>query len=420
MPTRRGVAMLAGAVGLYALARFLSVAELYALAAAAAVFPLLATVFVRARRHALTFVRTVTPRRPFAGATIRVGVGVSNTGRRTSPPVVLDDAAPPDIGGAVRLAAPPLAPERSEALSVERRVAVRGRYTLGPLRARIVDPFGLAKTSAEVLKPASLVVYPAIEPLSEGAPPEARASGGQSPIHRLAVAGDEFYGVRDWQEGDDLRKIHWRSTARLGELMIRQDEVRPFPRATVLVDTRGSVHAGSGSASSLEWAVSGAASVVWELARQGFALRLATARGTPGAVRWGREAADSILASLAVVGSGGRSLIPTIRRLATRPDAGGALVALLPPPAPDLIGPLSRLRRAYSWCGVVLLDVASFGRPSGRERASFDQRLADAARAFARAGWNVSVAGSSDRFRPIWQSLLTSRSSRTVSPSSRW
>lgn len=407
MPTRRGSVAIAGAAGLYVLARLVSATELYALSAAALVFPVLAVVFVRLRAHRLVFTRTVAPRRVFAGGTVRIGVVARNEGRATSPPLVLEDAAPAGVGGPVRLVLAPIEQGRTEPVSAERTVAVRGRYALGPMRARLLDPFGLAQASREVAGTGSLVVYPRIEALSEGSPPEARATGGQSLHHRLATAGDEFYGVRGWQEGDDLRKIHWRSSARRGELMIRQEEVRPFPRATILVDTRGTFHAGAGPSSSVEWALSGAASVVWELARQGFSLRLATAEGGPGGARWGREAAEPLLASLATVGAGaGRSLTPVVRRLGARASAGGALIAFLPPPTPDSIGPLSRLRRAYSWCGAVLLDVASFGRPSGRERASYDQRIAEADRALARAGWRVTVAGSSDPFPLIWQTLV--------------
>ena len=224
--------------------------------------------------------------------------------------------------------------------------------------------------------------------------------------------------MREYQEGDDLRRIHWRSSARRDELMIRQDEVRPFPRATILIDTRSSSH--PGDSSSLEWAISAAASLVWELSHQGFALRIATADTGPGGARWGREAVDPLLTALALTPmSNVSSLVPAVRRAGRRPAAGGAFVAILSAPQDDVLAALARTGRSYGWRGAVLIDTASFLKSSARERAAADQRIADAERALLRAGWRANVAGSSDRFPEIWQTLLDAPASRPNSLSPR-
>src|SRR5206468_563435 len=171
------------------------------------------------------------------------------------------------------------------------------------------------------------------------------------------------------------------------------DEIRPFPRATLLIDNRAHLHRDSGPTSSLEWSIGGAASIVWELAKQGYALRLATADGGPGAARWGREATDPLLTTLAIAArSPNTNLSAVMRRTAARPGAGGALVAIMPPPSPDLVPRFASLARLYSWSGLILLDVASFASSSGRERAAFDQRLAEVERALSRAGWHIAIA----------------------------
>ena len=418
MPTRRGRVLLFAAPVLYLLGRLTTVGELYALALAALVFPLLSMAFVRWSRHRIGFTRTFGPKRIFAGNTVRIEIAARNLGRLPAPPLILEDAASHVIGGPIRFSMPSLGPEGRDAIAVERRIAQRGRHRLGPLRAHLVDPFGLAQVGSVVAPEAAFVVYPKIEPLGEIAPPEERGGGGRSLVQHLSVAGDDFYAVRGWQEGDDLRKIHWRSSARRGELMIRQEEIRPFPRATLLIDNRGSVHRDSGPTSSLEWSIGGAASIVWELAKQGYALRLATADGGPGTARWGREATDPLLTTLAVASrSHQTSLLGVVRRTAARPGAGGALVAIMPPPSPDLVARFARLARVYSWAGLVLLDVASFASSSGRERAAFDQRLAEVERTLSRAGWHIAIAGASDSFRTIWQGLLDASASRASSRS---
>lgn len=420
MPTRRGVALLVAAAGLYLQARLLGVRELHGLAVAALLFPVAAMLFVRWSRHRLGFSRSVGPDRAFAGGTVRFTVTGRNLGRLPSPPLILEDDAPAALGGPVRVALPSMNAGRRESVAVERRLLRRGRYRLGPLRAKLVDPFGLAEIAATVAGPTSVVVFPHIERLHEAAPPEARGGMGRSALHRLASSGEEFYAVRPWEDGDDLRKIHWRSSARAGELMIRQDEIRPFPHATILVDSRPEAHAVAAPSSSLEYSISAAASVIWELSRQGFALRLATSDGGPGGARWGREAADPLLSALATAGSApDPSLSPVLRRVASGPGASGALLAIMGPPSSDVIAPMVRMRRAYAWCGIVLVDTASFSRPSARERAAYDQRLAEAERNLTRAGWRVMIAGASDRFGDVWQRMFVGGSSRSSFPSRR-
>lgn len=418
MLTRRGRVLLAEGALLYLLARGISVGELYALSLACFVFPALAVVFVRWARHKVGFTRTIGPKRVFAGGTVRIEYGVRNLGRLPTPPLILDDDAPHTAGGRIRVSLPTLSASKRGSVAVERVIPARGRYRIGPLRARLVDPFGLAEATQVVGVEASLLVYPRIEVLHETSPTQTRGSGGRTPLHRLAVAGDEFYAVRDWQDGDDLRKVHWRSTARRGSLQIRQDENPPFPRATLLIDTRLTPRPGGDPA--IEWAVSAAASTVWELARQGFALRLVIPGAPDVAPRWGQEAVDPLLGTLAAAGaSSDTSMLPSIKRAARRPGAGGALLAILPPADAASMRALPALRSSFAWCGAVLLDAASFTPGSARDRAQYDQRLADAEHSLARAGWRVVIAGATQRFPQVWHDLIDGSTSRSRPPSLR-
>src|SRR4029450_12089349 len=93
-------------------------------------------------------------------------------------------------------------------------------------------------------------------------------------IRYLFSQGDEFYTTREYRDGDDLRKVHWRSSAKKGQLMIRQEE-RPWQaRAVIALDLRLAAHRGQGGRGAGERAVSAAASIALRLGRSGYELSL--------------------------------------------------------------------------------------------------------------------------------------------------
>ena len=407
MPTRRGRALLIGASALYFIARILSVDELFAVASAAAVLPVLAMVTVRWARYRLGFSRSIERRRLFPGGRLVVRFSIRNLGHLPSPPLLLTDQAATALGGPSRFSLASLAPQKRETVVVERRPAARGKYAVGPLAARLVDPFGLAEANAILAQAEDILVYPRVEQLTQGGPPADRSGSGPSAVFRLAPAGEEFYAVREYESGDPLRKIHWPSVARSGQLMIRQDEARFYPRATILLDARIGTHRGGTLDGSFEWAVSAAASTIWHLGKQGFGLRLATDDREPTSVRAGRTGAESLLEALAVLkASSNPSLLGAMRRLSRRPGSEGALLAIVPPPKAEELAALARLRAVYRWCGAIVLDVTSFETVAPRVRAEADQRLAAAEGALIRAGWRVRSAGARDRYRDVWPTLI--------------
>ena len=118
------------------------------------------------------------------------------------------------------------------------RSDLRGRYPLGPLQLRLTDPFGMCELTRSFSTYDTLTVVPRVEPL-----PPVRLSGeaqgyGDGPQRSLALAGEDDVIPRGYRHGDDLRRVHWRSTARYGELMVRREEQPQRARCTVLLDTR--------------------------------------------------------------------------------------------------------------------------------------------------------------------------------------
>lgn len=144
----------------------------------------------------------------------------------------------------------------------------RGIYEVGPATASTMDPLGLAELPASPGPVDRIVVYPTVEefsgfPITRGQDPALNAS---RPEHSQR-GGEDFYTLREYQRGDDLRRIHWPTSAKTEELMIRQLETPWQARALVLLDVRAGVYESSGA---FETAVSGAASVVTHLVGSGF------------------------------------------------------------------------------------------------------------------------------------------------------
>lgn len=144
----------------------------------------------------------------------------------------------------------------------------RGIYEVGPSTAAARDPLGLAELPATPGPVDRIVVYPTVEelngfPMTRGQDPALNAS---RPEHSQR-GGEDFYTLREYQRGDDLRRIHWPSSAKTEELMIRQLETPWQSRALVLLDVRSSAYE---SSDAFETAVSGCASVVTHLVGSGF------------------------------------------------------------------------------------------------------------------------------------------------------
>src|SRR3989442_14007882 len=125
-----------------------------------------------------------------------------------------------------------------------------------------------------------LVVYPEVEAIEPWRLGIQGAGSGESAARHLHRSAAEFYTMREYVTGDDLRRIHWPSVAKTGVLMIRQDEATRRSSATVFLDNRVEALGGHG-APSFERAVSVAASVGRAMIRAGFTLRLAAPDSAP-------------------------------------------------------------------------------------------------------------------------------------------
>jgi len=344
--------LLLGSAVLLVGGRVLGMVELYMLAAAALALVGAGMAQVRLARFSLTATRELRPTRVQAGAASRVELTVRNDAPRRSPVLAARD--PFDDGRrAASFLIAPLAPGETARAAYRLPTERRGVYDLGPLQLRRGDPFGLAETAVEAAPLASLVVFPHVDPIeapafSQGHDPHA---GADHPT-ALGVTGEDFYGLREYEQGDDLRRVSWKATARLDRLMIRQDEMPWQGRATVVLDLRQRAH----SPASLEVAVSAAASVVSACAARRSLVRLVAA-GVDSGFGAGAAHLDAMLEQLAVAGPRPEDHLRPLLGPLHRDGNGGALVVVTTAASTtDDLDAVARLQSRFGGVTLVLLE----------------------------------------------------------------
>jgi uncharacterized protein (DUF58 family) len=145
----------------------------------------------------------------------------------------------------------------------------RGRYPFGDSVAVLDDPFGLERRDVELPAAGALLVYPRLTPLeSLFSESGLHAQDGRRLLLRRP-SGFDLHSVRDYEEGESLRKVHWRSTARRGKLMVKDLEDAPRDETAVLLDASAGAVAGQPPDSSFDMQVRAAGSILAAHARRG-------------------------------------------------------------------------------------------------------------------------------------------------------
>jgi len=202
---------------------------------------------------------------------------VGADGQRRTGLLLLEEELPPQLGERQRFTLEPMAPGEQASLRYLITTPHRGRYPIGPLHVRVADPTGMADLHQTVSSTGSLLVTPRTEPLPRIALTGRWAGAGDDRTRELVGSGSPDVTIREYRLGDDLRRIHWPSSARTDQLMVRREEQQWQSRCTLLIDNRRVAHRGYGTASSIESAVSVAASVSRALVALDFEVRLVTA-----------------------------------------------------------------------------------------------------------------------------------------------
>jgi uncharacterized protein (DUF58 family) len=350
----------------------------------------------------------VTPPVVPAGQPARVRLALRNDGRMPTGALRIEEQLPYAIGSRPRFVLDGIEHGWRGEVEYPVRAESRGRYELGPMSVRVGDPFGLVELTRTFRTTTPLIVTPRVVELPAIPLTGSLTGSGEQRPRAFAGGSAEDVTVRDYRRGDDLRRVHWRSSARVGQLMVRREEQPWQTRATIFLDNRAGAHRGQGLASSLESAVSFAASAAVHLSRRGYHVRLVTAGGADASSSWQQDEADvttgRLLESLAMVQPLASTTLDT--RWLGELGTGSLTVAVVG----GLSGPdLAVMRRIQHHAGTALavaLDVDAWGanhRPTG-----------GAAGWLLQQGWRTVTLLPEDRLEQAWQELGATRGARGV------
>ena len=269
MLTRHGLGAVLLAVTAAVVGRLFGVLELFVFGSGLLALVVASVLWVHSRRVSLTVDRRVVPDSLHVGDAGRVELRIANTSRWGTPPLTLWEPVSGMGGATLRLA--PLHRHERTAANYRLPVTRRGSVVFGPLTVERRDPFGLCTQRRVVAGTHEIVVLPAVVQLTMPV-----GMGGSGPlgdhlrVRALGRSGNEFHSLREYVEGDDLRQISWRASARGETLKVREVEPEGLRRCTIALDSSSAEYSPEG----FERAVSAAAGAVFAASVAGLHLRM--------------------------------------------------------------------------------------------------------------------------------------------------
>ena len=353
--------------------------------------PLSSLVLLLPGSHRLRVTRRLDPPRVAAGQSVRVDLLIDLQAVSIAGPTRARDRLTPALGEARWHDAPTRLGRWQQRFSYELRPAWRGRHQVGPAERTVADGLGLSMIRTVVPGTTELLVTPRVEPLPNLAGASGLGMATDTTLLRTGLGAADDVLIREYRQGDDVRRVHWRSTARTGALMVRREERSWDPSATVLIDNRASAYSRRTPDDRLEWAVSAAASIAIHLLTDGFDLNLIEADGTvlsPHRAVSGRE--SLVLEQLADLRI---HPVPTLGEAfaaSARGAEGMLLIAILGRVDPGDIAALSRARRQGRSCWALLVGATPELALSGAELVRA-------------AGWRCAVGGPGVTLADAWR-----------------
>lgn len=381
--TGRGTSLLVVGAALVGVGWFLGEAPAMAAGCLAALLPLLGVLGVRRTRVLLGSSRVVDQARLPLGSAGEVVLHVENASRWATGALLLEDGVPERLGHPTRLLLDRVPPRAIRSVRYAIVGRERGRARLGPLAVTVRDPFGMAALTHTFASTTPVLVTPRIVDLSRDGSSLSPGGRGDTRVMSIAARGDDDVLPREHRPGDDYRRIHWRATARYGDLMVRREEQSWQSSLVVVLDNRATAHTGTGPESTFEWAVCAAASICLHYRTLGWQVTVVTADGVL-LVDPDRDL-DGTLLALAEVRL---TLAGMSRALTTVAEGASAMVAVIGRVTEDASAAL--VRPASGFAAALVLAPA----PAGALRAQ---------------GWRVAEWSRRDPVADIWARVAPTR-----------
>jgi uncharacterized protein (DUF58 family) len=405
--TTRGRSFLAAGVAVLIASIATSQKDLLRVAILLLALPLVSALVVARTRYRLSSRRRLGSARTAAGQDTSVTLRLDNVSRLPTGLLLVEDKVPYVLGSRPRFVLDRVEPRGRREVTYTVRSDVRGRYSLGPLTIRLTDPFGMCELQRSFSSRDTLVVTPPVSHLPSVALSGEWTGSGESRARSLSSAGEDDAGVREYRQGDDLRRVHWRSTARLDKVMVRREEQPWQARATLLLDSRSLAHGGEGPASSFEWAVAATASVGVHLVRSGYHVRLLTDTGAtieggnPSFDGGSSDVEGSLLDALAVLQMSSHHTLRDASGALRRGGGDGLLVAVLGALDLEETRTLARLRHGTTSAIALVLDASTWNVVPARGRIS-PADVAGSVELLRASGWRVLRVKAGDSLPERW------------------
>lgn len=401
----RGVGLLCSGLLIGIAASYFGIPKLAAVGWFLVAVPFVSLLVVVVTLPRLSLKRSVVPPLVPLGESARIKLLLSNLLPNSFSALRITDLLPDQLGSEVSFECHRGLGRWQQAATYELTGSQRGSFLIGPLWVAASDPLGLAVVSWRLQEETSLRVKPRIWQLQDGASLAGEGALSEATPQRIGQASPDDLLVRDHQIGDDLRRVHWKLSAKRDKLMVRLEENPWDPAISLLIDSRSCSQLGSGPTSSLEWRISWAASLVQLFDSRSQRIHLISADGLlRGRERSSYDQQQLMNTLIDLVPSPRENLIKALDDTSWSSESRvlfAGLGLLQPADATVLVAAGNRVHQRWA-----LAPAAAAWSCSPQATAAHQE----ACRLLRNAGWRLTEYRPTDSVPQTWLSLLEGRS----------
>ena len=305
------------------------------------------------------------------GDPLRVTYTLRNTSRL--PKLWLEVHNPTTLPGGLPGRALSLGGRQERSWLIRAPLTRRGHFRIDPLAIRTGDPFGFFEASAAVGQGVSVVVYPRLEPVPAWKLPAANIEGSHAAPERTHQTTPLATSVRPYAPGDSMNRIHWKLTARHGEIQVKEFDLEQTADAWIILDLQRAIQTGRGDESTTEVAIRAAAAIADKALIENRAVGMTVNARRPAYLppdRGGRQHLKIMQLLAALEPDGEAPLVEALVQSVGRLRRGMTAVIVTASVDPAWVRVLATLRGRGVAAVVVLLDAPAFDRIAQQTRAA--------------------------------------------------